>query len=60
MTSHSTVKNLTIVSNKINLGKTQYAAFKDLIPEQVNQKLSFELLNSNCAIANGLRRTMSN
>lgn len=60
MTPHSTIKNVSVVSNKINLAKTQYAAFKDLTPTQVNQKIVFEIVNSNCAFANGLRRTMSN
>lgn len=57
MSPQTTIQNLTLKSNKIDLAKTQYAALKHLVPDMVNQQLSFELTNSNYAIANGLRRT---
>ncbi len=58
MSHQTTVKNLTLESNKIDLAKTQYAAFKHLIPDIPNQRLSFELTDSNLAIANGLKRSI--
>lgn len=60
MSPQTTIKNLTITLNKIDLSKTQYASLKHLIPDYVNQKLSFELINSNYAIANGIRRSITN
>ena len=60
MTFHSTVKNVTSNANSINLNKTQYASLKHLIPDTVNQIVSFELTDSNCAFANALRRTIMN
>jgi DNA-directed RNA polymerase subunit L len=60
MSQQTIVQNLELQSNDINLAKTQYAGLKDLIPDSVNQRLSFELIGSNYAIANGLRRTITN
>lgn len=60
MTSQSTVAKIALKTNSINLNKTQYASIKHLIPETVNQILSFELIGSNCAFANALRRTVMN
>lgn len=60
MTFQTTIQSVALATNKINLDKTQYAAFKHLIPDKVNQILSFELLQSNCSFANALRRTIIN
>lgn len=60
MTSQTTVKNLSISSNTIDLSNTQYAGLKKLIPDYVNKKFIFELDSSNCAFANGLKRSMTN
>ncbi len=60
MASQTTIQQLTLTSNAIDLAKTQYASFKHLIPDLVNRKLSFELLDSNEAFANGLRRAFIN
>lgn len=57
MSRQTTAKNITLESNKIDLAKTPYAAFKHLIPDVSNQRLSFELLDSNLAIANGIKRS---
>ncbi len=58
MSQQSTIQNITLHSAKIKLDKTQFATCKHLIPDTVNQCLSFEITNSNYAIANGLRRTI--
>lgn len=58
MSRQSTIQNIISHSTKITLSKTPYAALKHLLPDMTNQKMSFEITNSNCAIANGLRRTI--
>lgn len=60
MTPQSSVQKVSLRSNKISLDKTPYAALKHLIPVEVNQIMSFELVGSNCAFANALRRTVMN
>lgn len=58
MNTKSFIRNVSIAQNKINLNKTQYEALKHLIPEFENNRLTFEIVDSNCAVANGLRRTI--
>jgi DNA-directed RNA polymerase subunit L len=60
MTSLSTIEKLSISSNDIKLSNTQYAGLKNLIPSVVNKKIIFEIHSSNCAFANGLRRSIMN
>jgi DNA-directed RNA polymerase subunit L len=60
MTSQTSVRNMSLTNNKIDLSGTQFAALKHLIPTDVNQILSFELVNSNCSFANALKRTIKN
>lgn len=60
MTSQTSVQNVSLTSNEIDLSGTQFAALKHLIPKEVNQILSFELVGSNCSFANALRRTIKN
>jgi DNA-directed RNA polymerase subunit L len=60
MTPQTTVQNVSLTSNKIDLSGTQYAALKHLLPKEVNQILSFEMVNSNCSFVNALRRTIKN
>lgn len=42
----------------ISLGKTPYAALAKQIPSSVNQTLTFELKDTNCSLANAIRRTL--
>lgn len=60
MTFQTSAQNVSLSSNKINLSGTQYAALQHLVPKEVNQVLSFELIDSNCSFANALRRTIKN
>lgn len=47
------------VSNDIKLAKTPYAQLAHLLPLDVNNILEFEISDSNCAIANAIRRTLT-
>jgi len=46
------------VSPAISLAKTPYAALAKKIPSVVNRTLTFTLTDTNCAIANAIRRTL--
>lgn len=52
------VKIVSNKSNSISLSKTPYASLAKKIPSVVNQTLTFELIDANCALANAIRRTL--
>ena len=52
------VKIISNKSNAISLSKSPYASLSKKIPSVVNQILVFEMRNTNCSLANAIRRTM--
>lgn len=51
-------KIISTKSQSISLAKTPYASLSKQIPSVVNQTLIFELKESNCSLANAIRRTL--
>ena len=54
------VKNIKRTTNTINLTKTKYKSLQSYVPDILHKNISFELINTNCALANAIRRVLTN
>lgn len=54
------VKNIKRGSNNINLSKTKYKNLSKYIPSVSHKVLEFELVDTGCALANAIRRCLTN
>lgn len=54
------IKNIKKYENVINIKNTKYSHLKNLLPKNGHTVLEFEINNINCAMANAIRRTLTN